>query len=171
TARLVGRFLEYGWFVLLCRHMMVLVACDMIRSGEKSKYPLSVMNHYMAAEVEERKTTGEGRPKGKFAVAYDIHCKTSKTVKRSPLFALALWCNYLPVIGTMHGFSHERACQLLFLMLYIVCTGLEDGEGCKRLFSITDSLAGITRHQSVFHRRQSISEFLYYHDSLETYSK
>lgn len=35
TARSVGRFFEFGWFVLLCRHMMLLVACDMIRSGEQ----------------------------------------------------------------------------------------------------------------------------------------
>lgn len=35
TARSVGRFYEWGWFVLLCRHMFLLVACDMIRSGEQ----------------------------------------------------------------------------------------------------------------------------------------
>lgn len=35
TARAIGRFFEWGWFVLLCRHMMLLVACDMIRSGEQ----------------------------------------------------------------------------------------------------------------------------------------
>lgn len=29
-----ARFHENGWFVLLCRHMMVLSACDMIQSGE-----------------------------------------------------------------------------------------------------------------------------------------
>lgn len=35
TARSVGRFYEWGWFVLLCRHMFLLLACDMIRSGEQ----------------------------------------------------------------------------------------------------------------------------------------
>lgn len=125
----------------------------------------------MSAEVEERKTTGEGRPIGKLAVAYDIHCKLSKTVKRSPLRTLALWCMYLPVIGMMHGFAHIRACQLLFLMLYIVWTGNEDGEGNERYYSFTNALAGVTRHQSTFHRRQSIAEFAYNHDNLETYAK
>ena len=35
TARSVGKFMECGWFVLLCRHMMMLKCCDMIRSGEQ----------------------------------------------------------------------------------------------------------------------------------------
>lgn len=125
----------------------------------------------MAAEVAERAFTGEGRPKGSLGIAYDIHCKTSKTVKRSPLRNLAVWCNYLPLIGMLHGFVHARACQLLFLMLYIVATGAEDGEGCERYFNVTNALAAITRHQSIFHRRQAIAEFAYYHDNFETYAK
>lgn len=35
TARSVGKFMECGWFVLVCRHMMLLKCCDMIRSGEQ----------------------------------------------------------------------------------------------------------------------------------------
>lgn len=35
TARSVGKFMECGWFALLCRHMMLLKCCDMIRSGEQ----------------------------------------------------------------------------------------------------------------------------------------
>jgi len=35
TARSVGRFMECGWFAFLCRHMMLLKCCDMIRSGEQ----------------------------------------------------------------------------------------------------------------------------------------
>ncbi|KAE9403701.1 hypothetical protein BT96DRAFT_990133 [Gymnopus androsaceus JB14] len=171
TARSVGKFMECGWFAFLCRHMMLLVACNMIRSGEQSKYPLSVLHCYMSAEKEEREATGEGRPKGKLAIAYDIHCKLSKTVKQSPLRPLVDWCNYLPVIGTMHGYAPECACQLLFLMLYIVGTGIEDGEMCERYFNITNALAGITHHQSVFHRRQAIAEFVYCQDNLEMYSK
>ncbi|KAJ3846355.1 hypothetical protein EV368DRAFT_69981 [Lentinula lateritia] len=86
-----------------------------------------------------------------------------------PLNSLAIWGMFLPVIGTMHGYAHERVCQLVFLMLYIVGMGLEDGEGCERYFSVTNSLAPITRYQSIFHRRQSVAEFAYYHD-LQTYS-
>ncbi|KAE9386063.1 hypothetical protein BT96DRAFT_1087389 [Gymnopus androsaceus JB14] len=171
TARLVGRFMECGWFAFLCCHMMLLKCCNMIRSGEQSKYPLSMLCHYMSAEVEECRATGEGRPEGKLAISYNVHCKLSKTVKRSPLKNLAEWCNYLPVIGTMHGYAHKQECQLLFLMLYIVGTGIEDGEACEHYFNVTNALAGITCHQSIFHCRQAIVEFIYYHDNLETYAK
>ncbi|KAJ3817729.1 hypothetical protein F5880DRAFT_1460171, partial [Lentinula raphanica] len=34
TARSSDKFFEHGWFVVLCRHMMLLIACDMIKSGE-----------------------------------------------------------------------------------------------------------------------------------------
>jgi len=54
-------------------------------------------------------------------------------------------------------------------MLYIAGCGLEDGEGDERFFGLSNSLAPITRHQSTFHHRQAISEFLYYKD-IETYS-
>lgn len=35
TAKSVAKFHEQGWVVLLCRHMFLLKACDMIRSGEQ----------------------------------------------------------------------------------------------------------------------------------------
>ncbi|KAJ3730287.1 hypothetical protein C8R42DRAFT_557216, partial [Lentinula raphanica] len=34
TVKSSAKFFENGWFVLLCRHMMLLLACDMIKSGE-----------------------------------------------------------------------------------------------------------------------------------------
>lgn len=34
TTRSAGKFFEHGWFVLLCRHMMFILACDMVKSGE-----------------------------------------------------------------------------------------------------------------------------------------
>ncbi|KAJ3833520.1 hypothetical protein F5878DRAFT_517957, partial [Lentinula raphanica] len=127
-SRSSDKFFEHGWFVVLCRHMMLLIACDMIKSGELYQYPLALLSTYMASEKAQRQKLGEGAPEGKLAVVYGIMCKFSKTVKRSPLNSLAQWSAFLPVIGTMHGYAHERACQLVFLMLYIVGVGLEDGE-------------------------------------------
>ncbi|KAJ3717365.1 hypothetical protein C8R42DRAFT_644620 [Lentinula raphanica] len=169
TSRSINKFYEHGWFVVLCRHMMLLLACDMIKSGELYQYPLSLLAIYFGAEKAEQERLGQETPNGKLAVAYDIMCKFSKTVKRSPLSPLAQRAGFLPVIGTMHGYAHERACQLIFLMLYIVGVGLEDGEGCERYFSTSNALASVTRYQSRFHRRQSIAEFAYYHD-IQTYA-
>lgn len=69
----------------------------------------------------------------------------------------------------MHGYAHERLFQLLFLMLYIVGCGLEDGEGNERFFNVSNALASITRHQSTFHHQQATAEFFYYKD-IETYA-
>lgn len=187
TSRSVGRFYEWGWFILLCRHMFLLVACDMIRSGEqyvyfflftltstnrfiRSKYPLACLHKYMSAEKAQRLRNGESRPTGKLGCAYDCGCRLGKTMSRSPLQELALWSLLLPMVGLMHGYAHERLCQLLFLMLYIAGTGLEDGEGCERFFSFMNALAAVTRHMSVFHRRQAIAEVAYAHDNLEAYA-
>ncbi|KAE9387867.1 hypothetical protein BT96DRAFT_837052, partial [Gymnopus androsaceus JB14] len=82
-------------------------------------------------------------------IAYNIACKFSKTISQSLLKGLAQWANYLPVIGTMHGYAHEHLCQLLFLTLYVVCCGLEDGEGDKHFFNVSNSLAPIIHCQQV----------------------
>lgn len=34
TVKSAAKFRENGWFVLLCRHMLVLAVCDMVQSGE-----------------------------------------------------------------------------------------------------------------------------------------
>lgn len=34
TVKSAAKFRENGWFVLLCRHMMALLVCDMVQSGE-----------------------------------------------------------------------------------------------------------------------------------------
>ncbi|KAJ3924130.1 MAG: hypothetical protein NXY57DRAFT_970657 [Lentinula lateritia] len=34
TVRSSAKFFEHGWFVVLCRHMALLLACDMVKSGE-----------------------------------------------------------------------------------------------------------------------------------------
>lgn len=133
------------------------------------QYPLALVDLFMAVEKEDRARNGEPHPKGKLGIAYDIACKFAKTIAHSPLAGAAKSSKFLPMIGNVHGFAHFRLCQLLFLMLYIVSVGIEDGEGCERFFSASNSLASITRHQSSFHRRQSIAEFLYTKD-IETYA-
>ncbi|KAE9387295.1 hypothetical protein BT96DRAFT_948478 [Gymnopus androsaceus JB14] len=101
------------------------------KNTARLKYPLSILNHYMSAEKEEREATKEGRSLGKFAITYN----------------------------------------LLFLMLYIIGTGIENRETCEHYFNVTNALASITRHQSIFHCCQAIAEFIYYHDNFEMYSK
>ncbi|KAG1765191.1 hypothetical protein EV702DRAFT_944565, partial [Suillus placidus] len=60
-------FDESGIFIASCRHRFVLLACDMIRSGELAKYPLAIVDKLLA-------TYGKGG-----ACAYDIGCAFTKT--------------------------------------------------------------------------------------------
>ncbi|KAJ3912126.1 hypothetical protein F5877DRAFT_54492 [Lentinula edodes] len=170
TGKSWAKFDENGIFLLICRHGLVLSLADMVKSGERSKYSLATMHHFLDTEKRLRMSNGEeGPPNGKLCFAYDVGCTNSKTVYRSPLAPLAKYMGYLPVVGTMHGYAHERACQLNFLLLYQTGAGLEDGETCEQYFSKSNALASAIRHASVFHRRQMITEYAYHTDNFETY--
>lgn len=136
----------------------------------RSKYPLAVLHRFMSADKKQRETNGEVEPpKGDLVVAYDIACSNSKTIRRSPLASLAKWERYTAALMMMHGWGHDRACQIAFLLLYVPGAGLEDAETCERYFSKSNALASVTRHASIFHRRQAIAQYAYHTDHFETY--
>ncbi|KAE9385580.1 hypothetical protein BT96DRAFT_949735 [Gymnopus androsaceus JB14] len=118
TACSVGRFYEWGWFVLLCRHMFLLVACDMIQSGEQK-------------------------------ISFGMGRENQLGNLDAPMTAAVSW-------GKPSIEARSKS--------------IEDGEGCERYFSIMNALAGVTRHMSVFHRRQAIAEVAYAHNNLEAYA-
>jgi hypothetical protein len=128
------------------------------RFDYSAKYPLAVVSALLDAFGPD---LGGG---------YDIGCKFASTLKRSSLSQLVLANNYSSLVGALHGHAHNRLCQLLYLAIYVTGLGLEDLEGCERFFSRSNALAKSARHSSIFHRRQSITEFLKYMDTHETYS-
>lgn len=90
-------------------------------------------------------------------IGYDIGCGFSSTAENSqkvgPLVrrsGLRFCCN------AFHGHAHCRKCQLRWHPLYLEGAGLEDFEGCERIFSESNNVARPTRHASKFHRRQAI---------------
>ncbi|KAF8189469.1 hypothetical protein K438DRAFT_1763685 [Mycena galopus ATCC 62051] len=100
TAKMWGIFDETGIFLCLCRHGFVLVMCDMIKSGELSKYPLAVTDcliQHLGQDI------GNG---------YDVGCDFQTTIKKSPLAARAKQCNFRCLVGAFHGHAHNRLCQL-----------------------------------------------------------
>ncbi|KAJ7022500.1 hypothetical protein C8F04DRAFT_1194493 [Mycena alexandri] len=125
---------ETGVFICLCRHGFVLMVEDMVRSGELSKYPLA-----MSAELME----SFGRNIG---AGYDISCGFSTTLWKSLLGPRALLQNFSCLVGAFHGHAHNRLCQLKFLATYVRGLGLEDLEGCERLFSKSNANAGSVRY-------------------------
>ncbi|KAG2105063.1 uncharacterized protein F5147DRAFT_746487 [Suillus discolor] len=86
-------FDESGIFIAACQHRFILLACDMVRSGELAKYPLALMNQLLSV----------------FGVnggcAYDIGSNSS-------LGPLAQSLNLCMMVGAFHGHAHNRRCQL-----------------------------------------------------------
>ncbi|KAJ7713402.1 hypothetical protein DFH07DRAFT_688765, partial [Mycena maculata] len=155
--RSYGMYNETGFFPALCRHGFVLKVVDMVRSGELSKYPLSLTAHILNIL-------------GEVALAYDIGCKYKKLVKVHPLLKeLAADKNFRPLVGTFHGYGHGRLCGLENLMTYVEGVGSEAGEGCEIFFSKSNALASTTRYTSRFHRQQAITTYLKHVDTFETY--
>jgi hypothetical protein len=101
------------------------------------KYPLSLL-----AKIQQLLPD-------KKLVGYDIGCSFRATAK-----------NGIPelngefVIPAMHGYAHNRKCQLTYHPRYKKGAGLEDFETCERFFSLSNNCAGITRYTTAFHRLQ-----------------
>ncbi|KAG2738887.1 hypothetical protein P692DRAFT_201842716 [Suillus brevipes Sb2] len=146
-------FDESGIFIASCRHRFMLLACDMIRSGELSKYPLAIVDKLLA-------TYGKGG-----GCAYDIGCAFTKTLSNSSLAPRAQQLGFRLMVGAFHGHAHNRKCQLDWHPMYIPGTGHSEGEGCEHIFSASNALARGTRHSTKFHRHQSIEQhFAFWND-------
>ncbi|KAF8143148.1 hypothetical protein K438DRAFT_1876673 [Mycena galopus ATCC 62051] len=158
TAKMWGIFDETGIFLCLCRHGFVLVICDMIKSGELSKYPLAVTDCLI-------QHLGQNIGNG-----YDVGCDFQTTIKKSPLAARARQCNFRCLVGVFHGHAHNRLCQLCMLATYVLGLRCEDLEGCERFFSGSNALAKSCRYASRFHRQQEITLYVKHHDSSHTYA-
>jgi hypothetical protein len=89
-------------------------------------------------------------------IGYDIACSFLATVAKSSLAPAAREQALQLVVPAFHGYAHNRACQLDHHPLYVVGFGLEDFEGCERVFSSSNFLARLTRHATRFHRHQAM---------------
>ncbi|KAJ6595036.1 hypothetical protein DFH09DRAFT_1259083 [Mycena vulgaris] len=150
--KMFALFAIAGIFLSVCRHGHVLVMCDMIRSGELMKYPLSMCDHLM-------KTYGAD-----LALGYDIWCAFVKTLTRSSLGARTAALRLRGVVPAFHGHAHNRECQIGWHPLYVEGMGLEDFEECERTFAKSNNLAATTRLCTPFHRQQAIDEHFFFHD-------
>ncbi|KAJ3978297.1 hypothetical protein F5890DRAFT_1604152, partial [Lentinula detonsa] len=102
-------------------------------------------------------------------VGYDIACGMTAKIIRSPLNDLAQKERLSMMIGLLHGYAHNRLCQLSFLLLYIQGAGIEDLEVCERYFAQSNALAPVTRYMGRFRRRQAIANYAYHRDNMESY--
>ncbi|KAG2108470.1 uncharacterized protein F5147DRAFT_745760 [Suillus discolor] len=73
TCKMFSVFHESSIFIAACHHHFILLACDMIQSGELAKYPLVLINKLLMVYGKNCTCT------------YDIGCVFSKTLMNSSL--------------------------------------------------------------------------------------
>ncbi|PBK68454.1 hypothetical protein ARMSODRAFT_988697 [Armillaria solidipes] len=150
SARAWGIFNEMGIFVCLCRHGFVLLAADMVRSGELAKYPLAIVEQLLDLFGDN------------LGIGYDVSCKFSITVSQSPLGEHACEHRFCALVGLFHGHAHQRH-------TYVLSMGLEDLEGCERFFLGSNALVLGVRHASRFYRHQAIMNYMKCKDRFDTF--
>ncbi|KAG9086850.1 hypothetical protein FS749_003328 [Ceratobasidium sp. UAMH 11750] len=136
-------FDETGVFLACCRHGLIAVIVDMIRSGELAKYPMAVVNKLITTHGDD------------IVIAYDIACSFFKTLMRSAKLARTFEISRARmIIPAFHAYAHSRLCQLVWHPLWQSSLGLEDFEWCERVFSYSNAVARCTRHatRSMRHR-------------------
>ncbi|KAF6745727.1 hypothetical protein DFP72DRAFT_1090863, partial [Ephemerocybe angulata] len=121
---------------------------DMVQSGEQSKYPLATVNTLL-------ETFGS-----QIGCGYDIGCKFSSTIARSPLAASAQKLQFTSLVGAFHGHAHNRLCQLSNLAAYVPGLGLEDLEGCERMFSKQQKIDQFFKHTDEYETMSNLSKFI-----------
>ncbi|KAF8842048.1 hypothetical protein BDN67DRAFT_900167, partial [Paxillus ammoniavirescens] len=157
TAKMWGVFNETGIFLAVCRHGFTLAIADMVQSGERAKYPLTVVSRLLTAFGKD---LGGG---------YDIGCKFKTTLDHSALGTRTRKLNHTSLVGSFHRHAHRRLCQLQHLATYIEGFGLEDLEGCEHTLSKSNALASSIHYASIFHCRQAISEYFEHNDKFKIY--
>jgi hypothetical protein len=112
--------------------------------SRRAKYPIAIINQLLQIFGP------------RLGIGYDIACSFSATIAKSSIAPLAHQQSLRLCVPSFHGYAHNRACQLDWHPLYVKGFGIEDLEGCERIFSNLNGVAQLTQHGSRFHRHQSI---------------
>lgn len=111
----------------------------------RGKYPLAIINRLIDLFGNN------------LLIGYDIGCGFSSTASNSKKLGPKIKASQTRFcVNAFHGHAHCRSCQIAYHPLYKVGAGLEDFEGCERVFSDSNRVATCTRHSSRFHRRQAL---------------
>lgn len=137
------------WFgVVNCRFFCPLFYLYSLKNSRKifrAKYPLAIIDRLINLLGND------------LLIGYDIGCGFSTTADNSSKLGPKIQTSKLRFcVNAFHGHAHNRSCQLSWHPLYRSGTGLEDFEGCERVFSDSNRVAICTRHSSKFHRRQAL---------------
>jgi hypothetical protein len=132
--------------VVNCEYFIEIYHLKTADNVPRSKYPLALISKVQDVFPAQKKLVG-----------YDIGCSFAATAQRG-----IPGLNARFVVPAMHGYAHNRACQLGHHPKYVAGAGLEDFETCERFFSISNACAPTTRYTTSFHRHQLLHT--HFHD-------
>ncbi|PBK85156.1 hypothetical protein ARMGADRAFT_1087830 [Armillaria gallica] len=99
-----GIFNETGVFVALCHHGFVLIAADMVRSGELAKYPLAIIKHLL-------KTLGADLGGGYDISSYFKMLDKNNIYESLSQFLCNNYCQALDILQDQHALQHAMTQQ------------------------------------------------------------
>ncbi|EFP88713.2 uncharacterized protein PGTG_14679 [Puccinia graminis f. sp. tritici CRL 75-36-700-3] len=152
---------DTGIFGLACRHDQLLQMINIVQSGEKAYYPMTMIKHLLS------KTDTDGNDPKKIGFLYDIGCNIEKGIIRRNQFALERNNNQL-MFGTsvFHSYVHEWSCQLRYNPRLNVGWGFSDGEGLERIWAYLSPLISQLRYSTKNHRLTALDLRSDHHNKL-----
>ncbi|KAH9472605.1 hypothetical protein Pst134EA_003212 [Puccinia striiformis f. sp. tritici] len=138
---------DTGLFGMACRHDQILQLINIVQSGEKAHFPMTMINKL----IEDTKE-GEAYSK-KLGFLYDIGCNIEKGIIRRNQFPEHLEFNLLR-FGTsvFHAYVHQWSCQLRYNPRLNDGWGMSDGEGMERIWAFLSPLVRQLRYATKNHR-------------------
>ncbi|KZT58060.1 hypothetical protein CALCODRAFT_433161, partial [Calocera cornea HHB12733] len=119
-----------GVVVLLCRHDIPLLACDITTPGEQQKYVVAMILELLK-ELPNQATVG---------LLYDIGCQldhSARLVSNTASWPAGPFPRIIMGCSVLHAYGHEWACQVAYHPRRREGFGLSDGEGSERVWSRT----------------------------------
>ncbi|OAV96048.1 hypothetical protein PTTG_26450 [Puccinia triticina 1-1 BBBD Race 1] len=152
---------ETGLFGMACRHDQIVNLINIVQSGERYYFPLTMIN-----KIIENTKDGEEYTK-KLSFLYDIGCNIEKGVIWRKQFPEHLERNLLS-FGTsvFHAYVHEWKCQLQYNPRLNDGWGMSDGEGMERIWAFLSPLIRQLRYCTKNHRLVAVDIQSHHHNDV-----
>ncbi|KAH9813697.1 hypothetical protein DFH28DRAFT_1128352 [Melampsora americana] len=137
---------ETGLIGMACRHDHVLSFVNVVQSGERQYYVLSMIDKLLQEIAEP------GSRRKRLGVLYDIGCTLEKSIIKNKIFQVQCQERGLK-FGTsaFHSYVHEWACQLHYNPRMNKGWGRSDGEGLERIWSFLSPLVSPLQYSTKQH--------------------
>ncbi|OAV86997.1 hypothetical protein PTTG_02018 [Puccinia triticina 1-1 BBBD Race 1] len=151
---------ETGLFGMACRHDQMLRMINIVQSGEKAYYPMTMINNLITK-------TKQCPERQKLGILYDIGCNIEKGIIRRHQFLEEQELNLLK-FGTsvFHAYVHEWSCQLQYNPRLNDGWEMSDGEGMERNWDFLSPLISQLRYSSANHRLGGLNIRLVHHNEM-----